>query len=100
LDILNVVQGLSENEPNALLSYAAFGSQNPDDGHFDSTISNSRLRMWLNTNPCEQQKEICILPTSKETLVNTHTANHQLFPQITALSDGGWVITYPINIFH
>jgi hypothetical protein len=56
--------------------------------------------MWFNTNPSEQQKEIFILPTSTETLVNTHTANHQLFPQITALSDGGWVITYPINIFH
>jgi Ca2+-binding RTX toxin-like protein len=29
-----------------------------------------------------------------ETLVNTHTANNQQSPQITALSDGGWVITW------
>ncbi|WP_144055634.1 calcium-binding protein [Octadecabacter antarcticus] len=29
-----------------------------------------------------------------ETLVNTHTASSQESPQITALSDGGWVITW------
>jgi VCBS repeat-containing protein len=29
-----------------------------------------------------------------ETRANTHTADYQHFPQITALSDGGWVITW------
>ncbi|MFM2281759.1 MAG: hypothetical protein RLZZ444_3990 [Pseudomonadota bacterium] len=29
-----------------------------------------------------------------ETLVNTQTNNHQNLPAITALADGGWVITW------
>ncbi|MEY8144690.1 hypothetical protein AB9F27_21465, partial [Falsihalocynthiibacter sp. CO-5D18] len=33
-------------------------------------------------------------PQGSETQVNTYTADNQYFPQITALSDGGWVITW------
>ncbi|MDB5524279.1 MAG: uncharacterized protein JWM58_2042 [Rhizobium sp.] len=33
-------------------------------------------------------------PAGSETRVNTHITGHQSSPQITALSDGGWVITW------
>jgi len=35
-----------------------------------------------------------IMNISAEIQVNSHTANDQKFQQITALSDGGWVITW------
>jgi Ca2+-binding RTX toxin-like protein len=40
------------------------------------------------------EKRANFMPITTGTLVNTHTANDQDSPEITALSDGGWVITW------
>ena len=35
-----------------------------------------------------------VMPAGPEILVNSATANHQINPQITALSNGGFVVTW------